>query len=223
MSADPETDIAQSLRNLGMEVSTDPETDTAQLLQNFRFLFLIEGGILIVLGLLAIVVPSITSSTITLLIGWIFIVSGIVGLIPMFLAQTYPGFWWSLVSAALAILVGIILTTNNAQDLYGGFIGWPFRPASIGPLRQLIVIFFLIEGGASIMFAVEHRRQFTARWAWMFLSGIVDLILGAILMFDLPGTSSWTMGLLIGINMILGGAALIAMGRGRRANRIHAS
>jgi uncharacterized membrane protein HdeD (DUF308 family) len=53
------------------------------------------------------------------------------------------------------------------------------------------------EGGASIMFAFEHRRQFTARWAWMVLSDIVDLMLGTIIIFDLPGTSEWTMGLLI--------------------------
>jgi uncharacterized membrane protein HdeD (DUF308 family) len=64
------------------------------------------------------------------------------------------------------------------------------------------------------MFAFEHRRQFTARWAWMVLSGIVDLMLGTIIIFDLPGTSEWTMGLLIGINMILGGSALIVMGWG---------
>jgi uncharacterized membrane protein HdeD (DUF308 family) len=43
----------------------------------------------------------------------------------------------------------------------------------------------------------------------MVLSGVVDLMLGAIL----PGTSAWAMGLLIGINMILGGSALIVMGR----------
>ena len=64
------------------------------------------------------------------------------------------------------------------------------------------------------MFAVEHRRQFSGRWAWMLASGVVDiiLILAIVIIFDLPGTSSWTMGLLVGINMILGGSALIAIG-----------
>jgi uncharacterized membrane protein HdeD (DUF308 family) len=193
-----------------MSVSSDSET--AQRLYNFRFLFLVEGVILVLLGCLAIAVPSISGSTTTLLVGWIFLISGIVGLVPMFLAQTYPGFWWSLISAFLAILVGVVLVTNNSQDLYGGLIGWPFQVAALSPIRKVLVMFFLIEGGASIMFAFEHRRHFTARWAWMVLSGIVDLILGTVIIFDLPGTSEWTMGLLIGINMILGGAALIAMG-----------
>jgi uncharacterized membrane protein HdeD (DUF308 family) len=201
-------------------MSAGLETDT-QPLQNFRFLFLIEGAILVLLGCSAIVVPAISSSTITLSLGWVFLISGIAGLVPMFLAETYPGFWWSLVSALLAILVGVMLITESSQDLYGGLIGWPFQVAALSPIRKLLAIFFLIEGGASIMFAFEHRRQFTARWAWMVLSGIVDLMLGAIIIFDLPGTSEWTMGLLIGINMILGGSALIAMGSGfTRASRV---
>jgi uncharacterized membrane protein HdeD (DUF308 family) len=193
-------------------MSVGLETETAQPLQNFRFLFLIEGAILVLLGCSAIVVPAISSSTITLLLGWVFLISGIVGFVPMFLAETYPGFWWSLMSAFLAVLVGVILITNSSRDLYGGLIGWPFHVSALSPIRNVLVMFFLIEGGASIMFAFEHRRQFTARWAWMVLSGIVDLMLGAIIIFDLPGTSEWTMGLLIGINMILGGSALLAMG-----------
>ncbi len=195
-------------------MSVTAKLDRSRRLYKFRFLTLIEGAILILLGCSAVIVPSISNSSITLLLGWIFLISGIAGFVPMFLTQMYPGFWWSLVSALLAILVGVILITNNSQDLYGGMIGWPFQIAALESLRKLIAIFFLIEGGASIMFAFEHRRQFSARWAWMVLSGIVDLMLGAIIIFDLPGTSSWTMGLLIGINMIFGGCALIALALG---------
>jgi len=46
----------------------------------------------------------------------------------------------------------------------------------------------------------------------MVLSGVVDLLLGTIIILDFPGMSGWTMGLIIGINMIVGGSALIAMG-----------
>jgi uncharacterized membrane protein HdeD (DUF308 family) len=91
----------------------------------------------------------------------------------MFLAETYPGLWWSLISALLAVLVGVMLITNSSQDLYGGLIGWPFQVAALSPTRKVLVMFFLIEGGASL-------------------------------------------GLLIGINMILTGAALIAWGRASR-------
>jgi len=173
-------------------------------------LFVFEGLTLTLLGCLAIIIPSVTNSSVTSLLGWLFVVSGAIGLVTTFWAKQTPGFWWSAVSALLAVLVGITLIANRSQDLYGGLIGWPF--SAQGPMRLILVLFFMIEGGASIMFAFEHRRQFSGRWAWMLVSGIVDHILGAIIVFNLPGTSAWTMGLLVGINMIVGGTSLIAMG-----------
>jgi uncharacterized membrane protein HdeD (DUF308 family) len=122
---------------------------------------------------------------------------------------------WSLVSALLAIFVGVVLIANKPETLYGGMEGWPFADA--GPLRLILALFFLVEGAVSIMFAVEHRRQFSGRWAWMLASGVVDIVLASVIIFNLPGTSAWTMGLLVGINMILGGFALIAMGLHARA------
>jgi uncharacterized membrane protein HdeD (DUF308 family) len=56
------------------------------------------------LGLLAIVVSSITSSEVTIVLGWVFLVSGAIGLATTYWARQAPGFWWSLVSALLAIL-----------------------------------------------------------------------------------------------------------------------
>src|SRR5208282_6551313 len=142
--------------------------------------------------------------------GWLFLVSGAAGLATTYWARQAPGFWWSLVSALLAISVGVVLIANKSRDLYGGLMGWPFE--NIGPLRLILVLFFLVEGGASIMFAIEHSRQFSGRWAWVLASGVIDILLASIIIFNLRGNSAWTMGLLVGINMLLGGFALIGMG-----------
>ena len=178
---------------------------------NYWLLFLLEGAVLVALGLLAIIIPLVASSHATLVLGWLFLIAGLIGLGTTFWAGQIPGFWWSLVSALLAILVGVVLVSNRSQDLYGGLIGWPIATTA-SPLRTVLVLFFLIEGGASIMFAFEHRRQFSGRWTWMLASGVLDIILASITIFDLPGTASWTIGLLVGVNMIVGGAALVAMG-----------
>jgi uncharacterized membrane protein HdeD (DUF308 family) len=61
------------------------------------------------------------------------------------------------------------------------------------------------------MYAVDHRRQLTGSWVWMLLSGIIDIILAGIILLGLPETAVWALGLLVGINMLFGGAALIAM------------
>jgi uncharacterized membrane protein HdeD (DUF308 family) len=94
--------------------------------------------------------------------------------------------------------------------LYGGLLGWPFQAA--GPLRPILVLFFLVEGGASIMFAMEHRREFSGRWAWMLASGAVDIVLASIIIFNLPGTSAWTMGLRAPLMNIMSRQEKIAYG-----------
>jgi len=76
----------------------------------------------------------------------------------------------------------------------------------------VLIAFFIIEGIASIMYALDHRREPSGRWGWMLVSGLIDLVLAAIILVGLPGTAAWALGILVGINMIFGGTALLAMG-----------
>jgi uncharacterized membrane protein HdeD (DUF308 family) len=160
-------------------------------------LFLIEGIILIVLGLIAIVVPPIATLAVAILVGWLFLISGILGLVTTFWMRHAPGFWWSLLSAVLGIAAGIVLL---ARPLTG-----------VLSLTLVLIVFFVIEGAASIMFALEHKRELSGRWGFMLASGIIDLIIAAIILMGLPGSAAWAIGLLVGINMLFGGSALVAM------------
>ena len=159
--------------------------------------YLFEGIVLLLLGAAAIVVPQIATLTVALLIGWLLLFSGIVGLITTFQMRSAPGFWWSLISAILAIAAGIVLLASPV----GGAITLTF----------VLIAFFIIEGVASIMFALEHRRQLPGSWGVMLLSGIVDLLLAGMIFLGLPSSAEWAIGLLVGINMVFGGVALIAM------------
>ena len=138
------------------------------------------------MGLLPIAIPSIASDNVTGILGWLFLLSGATGLVTTSWARQAPGLLWSLVSALLAIVVGVVLIENKSQDLYGGLLGWPFHDAA-APLRMILVLFFLVEGGVSIMFGIEHRRHFSTRWTFMFASGVVDIALASIIIFGLPG------------------------------------
>ena len=160
-------------------------------------LFLIEGIILVVLGLIAIVVPPIATLAVELLFGWLFLLSGVVGLITTFWMRDAPGFWWSLLSGVLGIAAGIVLLV------------WPL--SGVLSLTLVLIVFFTIEGIASIMYALEHKLELSGRWGFMLASGIIDLIIAAIILFGLPGSAAWALGLLVGINLAFGGAALIAM------------
>jgi uncharacterized membrane protein HdeD (DUF308 family) len=166
-------------------------------LHDHWLLFLVEGIILLALGLAAIALPPIATIAVEILIGWLFLVSGIIGLITTIRMRHAPGTWWSLLSAILAIGAGIVL------------LRWPLNGAL--SLTVILTVFFVIEGVASIFYALEHRRGLSGRWGWMMISGVVDLILASVIFLGLPGTASWAIGLLVGIKMLFGGAAVIAM------------
>ena len=159
--------------------------------------FLFEGIVLAVLGLAAMIVPPLASLAVTIFIGWMFLISGVAGLFVTYWARQMPGFWWSLFSAALAVLAGGILLANPAQ----------------GVLTLTIVVgaYFLAEGVITIMYALEHRRELSARWSWLLVSGLMDLLIAFLIISGLPGTAEWAIGLLVGINLVLGGASLVGM------------
>ena len=160
-------------------------------------LFLTEGIILVILGVLAILVPPLATIAVEIFIGWLFVISGVAGLITTFGARGAPGFWWSLLSAILAIAAGIVLLL------------WPV--SGVVTLTLLLIAFFIIEGILSIMYAIEHKRELTGQWGWMLASGIIDLVLAAMIWAGLPSTAAWALGLLVGINMLFGGSAMIAI------------
>jgi uncharacterized membrane protein HdeD (DUF308 family) len=86
---------------------------------------------------------------------------------------------------------------------------WPL--SGVLSLTLVLIVFFTIEGIASIMYALDHKRELTGRWGFMLASGIIDLALAVIILTGLPGSAAWAIGLLVGINLAFGGAALIAM------------
>ncbi len=160
-------------------------------------LFLFEGVVLVILGAAAMILPVIATLAVTLVIGWLFLVSGGVGLVTTLWMRSAPGFWWALISALIGIAAGIVL------------IIWPISGTL--SLTLVLIAFFIVEGVATLMYAFDHRSQLSGRWGWMLLSGIVDLILAGIIFAGWPGTATWALGLLVGINMLFGGTAMIGM------------
>ncbi len=159
--------------------------------------FLIEGIVLVVLGLAAMIVPPLASLAVTIFLGWMFLISGIAGLVVTFWARQMPGFWWSLFSAALAVLAGLVLLARPVQGIL--------------TLTIVVGAYFLAEGVATIMYALEHRRELSERWSWLLAAGLMDILIAFLIISGLPGSAEWAIGLLVGINLVLGGASLVGM------------
>lgn len=159
--------------------------------------FLFEGILLAVLGVAALILPPLASLAIAIFLGWMFLVSGIGGLIVTYWARSTPGFWWSLVSAALAVLAGMLLLARPMQ--------------AVLTLTIVLGAYFLAEGVATIMYALEHRREPSSRWSWLLISGLVDIAISFLVITGLPSSAEWAIGILVGINLLFGGATLIGM------------
>jgi uncharacterized membrane protein HdeD (DUF308 family) len=185
-------------------MSSNMPSNAADLVEAFKKsiadhwrLFLAEGAVLIVLGLAAIVTPPLAGLATTIILGWLFLIGGVVGLVSTFGARQAPGFGWSLLSAIVALLAGGILLWNPWQGL--------------ATLTYVLIAFFIIDGIFVIVLALEHRRELTGRWEWMMIGGVMDLVLAAIIISGLPGTLAWALGLLVGIDLVWGGISLIGM------------
>ena len=176
----------------------------AQAVREHWVLFLIEGIVLVILGVLAVVIPPVATLAFTVFLGWLFVISGVFGLVTTFGARQAPGFWWSLLSAVLALAVGVIMVL------------WPVNGAV--SLTLVLTAFFIVDGIASIMYALAHRQQLTGQWGWLLASGLCDLVVAALIIAGFPSSAAWALGLLVGINMIFGGTSLIIVALSARSS-----
>ena len=157
-------------------------------------LVLAQGVVMMVLGFLAVVEPNVATLAVSIFVGWLFFIGGIFRTLWVWRSRAMPGFAWSLLTALLAIVFGLILI---------------FRPlAGALTLTMILVAFFILEGITAIVLAVQHRAHLRS-WGWVLFSGIVDLLLAWLIWAGWPSSADWAIGLLVGINMLFFGLSLV--------------
>ncbi|HEV2366104.1 MAG TPA: DUF308 domain-containing protein [Caulobacteraceae bacterium] len=163
-----------------------------------RWLVIIEGVILIALGVAAVVFPIFASLFAAVLLGWILLVSGIVGLIGAFAHRPHVHLGWSIVSAALAIVAGVFIA---------------FFPLT-GVITLVIVLaaWLFLDGVSSVMIGLDQRRSGSRSWGWWLASAVVDWILAGALLFLNPIGDIVVVGIIVGVDLFFGGLALLIIG-----------
>ena len=157
-------------------------------------LVLAQGIVMMVLGILAVAEPNVATFAISIFVGWLFFIGGIFRAVWIWRSRAMPGFAWSLLTALLAILFGLILI---------------FRPLTGAlTLTMVLIAFFILEGITAIVLAVQHREHLRS-WGWVLFSGIIDLLLAYLIWAGWPSSADWAIGLLVGINMLFFGLSLV--------------
>ena len=165
-------------------------------------LYVFQGVLMIILGVLAVAAPAFATLTVDIYLGWLFLISGVLGLIALFSASNVPRFLWALVTAVLSIVVGGVLLWKPAEGAVS--------------LTIVLTSFFIVEGLFQAAAALIYRDAIPSTWGWLLASGIADLALAAIIIAGWPGTAAWTLGLLVGVNLLTTGWAVVMVALGAR-------
>lgn len=163
-----------------------------ELRQHWKSIFF-EGFLFVILGILALSVPAAFAIAFELVIGWLFLIGGAIQLYRSIQSNKAPGFWWSALSALLAMVFGILLVFNPLQGLIA--------------LTAIIAAYFLVEGIAKIFFAISVQKF--ASWGWVLFSGILSVIIALIVFSGWPYSAMWFIGILMGVYLIINGLAFI--------------
>ena len=147
---------------------------------------------MVLTGVVALLFPVFSSVAVVLMLGWLLIISGIFQAISLIGATKVPHFWLQLVSVALSVVIGVLFLRNPGQGLL--------------TLTMLLIVFFMVEGMAKVIFALTIRPF--PNWGWVLASGVVGVFLAIYLWSSLPITAAWLLGILVGIQLISEGAAL---------------
>ena len=154
--------------------------------------YLVQSGLMVLAGIVALAYPAISSVAVVFFLGWLLIITGIFQGIGLIGARHVPHFWLQLVSVVLFVIVGMLFLRNPGESLV--------------TLTLLLIVLFMVEGIAKVIFALTIRPL--ANWGWVLASGIVGILLAFYLWASIPVTAVWLIGLLLGIELIAEGLAL---------------
>ena len=166
-----------------------------QTVRRYSLWYLVQGILMVVTGVLALIYPWIASVAMVRLLGWFLIISGVLQAIGLIGAREVPYFWLELISAVLPIVLGLLLLRHEDVSLYFFSI--------------VLIVYFMIEGIVKVLFALTIRPF--SSWGWVFLSGLIGIALSIYLWANLSIVSALMLAVLLGVLLVVEGAALASL------------
>jgi uncharacterized membrane protein HdeD (DUF308 family) len=156
---------------------------------------LILAIVLIVLGILAITLPTATSIGIVKVLAWLVIFDGFIQLVYAFQSKGVGRVAWKVLVAVLYLAVGGYLLANPHLGIAG--------------LTLLLAILFFSEGVLNLVTYFVTRRS--DNYLWLLVHGIISLLLGIMIWRRWPSDKFLIFGIIVGISMIMSGLSRLLM------------
>lgn len=154
---------------------------------------MIEGALFLLLGVLAFIMPLAFSLAFDLVIGWLFLIGGVIQLYRSFQSKEAPGFWAIAISALLMLLFGVLMVFQPLKSLVG--------------LTLIIATYFLIEGILKVIYAFLIKPF--ATFAGVLVSGLCSIIIAILAFSGWPMSSEWFIGVLLSAYLMINGLGLM--------------
>ena len=182
------TGIIKNMKNMNSILTID--TTTGKHLRNV-------GVVLSVLGVISILIPQFATLAVEILLAWLLIFAGGTGLLLSWQARGFLGWWYTGITFFMTLVLGLV------------FLIYPF--SGIATMTIFLVLLFALEGFSSIWLSAQWRRAGVGSWRWMVFSGVSSLALAAFIVMGWPGSAAWTIGLLVGLNLLTTGLTLFSI------------
>lgn len=159
------------------------------LIKRYKTLFIAEGAVFTILGIFAMALPQFFSLTLNYFIAWLLILGASAIGYRATVAVDMPNRRSAIISTLLYGTLGILLLI------------WP--TSGILTLTLLIAFYFLFDGIAKIYGGMQIKPLNS--WSWIVASGVLSLLLAALILCGWPSDASWMLGMLFGINLFITG------------------
>lgn len=159
------------------------------------WLFLLLGVLMVVAGVIAIVTPFVSGVAITALVGVLFLIEAVVHFVHTIRAGKGVG------NLILGIIVAVLYAVAGLL-----LLAFPLK----GLITLTIVLGALFIGTGLLRTIVALEMSGAPGWGWMLVGGLLSLALGILIYAGLPTSIVWAVGVIVGIDLIFFGWALIA-------------
>lgn len=165
--------------------------------------FMALGILLILLGMTAIGAPFASGIGVSLLVGWLLVISGVAHGIHAFKATGWRGGLVQFLCGLLYLGVGVMMITRPVAGLLA--------------LTVTVLVYFIVSGIFKIILAVRVEKL--PQRGWVTVSGILSLVLAIYIGSQFPTSALWVIGMLFGIEMMFSGWAFVMIAMAARGGK----
>lgn len=168
--------------------------DLGSLGKNWKWL-VATGVLYIILGVIAFSMPVASTIGLTFALGIILLIGGGFHLVHAFQLRHHHGAPTRFLQSAIAIITGALMLRYPG----GGMLA----------LAMALSFYFFVSAAAQwLLFISVYPHSGSA---WGLVSSVISFLLGVFIVVTFPFSAVWVPGLLLGIDLLFGGAAMIAL------------